>query len=77
MREAVVRFELADGLHVYGKPVPDGMIPAQVDVSGPPGLIVEAPLMRPTKPHDMSEMDLPLPVWSGTVDIRVPLYPVG
>ena len=27
IRQLVVRFELSDGLHIYGEPVPEGMIP--------------------------------------------------
>ena len=77
IRELVVRFELAAGLHVYGEPVPEGMIPVQVDVEGPPGLVVQAPVLPPTTPHRLPEMDLTLPVWSGTVDMRVPFYAVG
>ena len=77
IRELVVRFELAAGLHVYGEPVPEGMIPVQVEVQGPPGLVVQAPELPPTTPHRLPEMDLTLPVWSGTVDVRVPFYAVG
>lgn len=77
IRELVVRFELAAGLHVYGEPVPEGMVPVQVDVRGPPGLVVQAPVVPPTTRHHLPEMDLTLPVWSGTVDVRVPFYPVG
>ena len=34
IRHLVVRFELPDGLHIYGEPVPDGMVPTTVNVSG-------------------------------------------
>ena len=76
-REVVVRFELAEGLHIYGDPAPEGMVPTRVEVSGPPGLVVEAPILPPTTPLRLSSLDLELPVWSGTVDIRVPFYAVG
>lgn len=77
IRELVIRFELAPGLHVYGEPVPEGMVPVQVDVRGPPGLVVQAPVLPPTTAHHLPEMDLTLPVWSGAVDVRVPFYPTG
>ena len=36
-RHLVVRFELGEGLHIYGKPVSEGMLPTTVSVEGPPG----------------------------------------
>ncbi len=36
IRHLVVRFELPDGLHIYGEPVPDGMVPTTVNVSKAP-----------------------------------------
>jgi hypothetical protein len=77
MRQLVVRFELSDGLHIYGEPVPDGMIPTCVNVEGPPGLVIGEPLYPPTTPLRLESLDLELAVWSRTVDIAVPLYAVG
>jgi hypothetical protein len=76
-RELVVRFELAEGLHIYGEPVPEGMIPTQVELSGPPGLVVEEAILPPTETLHLQSMDAVLPVWSGTVDIRIPFYAIG
>lgn len=76
-REVVVRFELGEGLHIYGRPVPDGMIPTEVHVSGPPGLVAEAMIAPPTTPLRLTSLDVELPVWSGTVDLRVPVYATG
>jgi hypothetical protein len=76
-RELVVRFELAEGLHIYGEPVPDGMIPTKVELSGPPGLVVEEPILPPTETLRLESMDVELPVWSGTVDLRIPFHAVG
>ncbi len=76
-REIVVRFELADGLHLYGEPVPEGMVPTHVEVSGPDGLVVEPPIVPPTRPLRLESLGVDLPVWSGTVDIRVPVYATG
>ncbi len=77
IRQLVVRFELSDGLHIYGEPVPEGMIPTRVSVSGPPGLIIGDPVYPPTEPLRLESLDLELPVWSGTVDIVIPIYAVG
>ena len=76
-RELVVRFELDDGLHIYGEPVPDGMLATSVEVAGPPGLIVEEPILPPTSALRLDELGVDLQVWSGVVDIRVPVYAVG
>ena len=35
MRKLVVRFELNEGLHIYSKPVPAGMVATEVTVTGP------------------------------------------
>lgn len=76
-REVVVRFELGDGLHIYDAPVPDGMVPTTVTVTGPEGLVVEDTIVPPTTPLRLAAMDVELRVWSGTVDLRVPIYGAG
>ncbi|MFT7177172.1 MAG: hypothetical protein ACJAUG_003179 [Halioglobus sp.] len=43
MRKLVVRFELGEGLHIYGEPVLQGMVATQVSVSGPPRWIPRCP----------------------------------
>ena len=76
-REIVVRFELDSGLHIYGEPVPQGMVPVSIAVSGPPGLVVEDTIAPPTTPLKLSELGVELQVWSGVVDLCVPIYPTG
>ena len=73
-REIVVRFDLAAGLHIYGEPVPEGMVPTRVKVSGPPGLVAEDAIVPPTTPLRLKVPEIELPVWSGVVDLRVPIY---
>lgn len=73
-RHVVVRFELPEGLHIYGDPVPEGMLPTRVSVEGPEGLVVEPAILPPTQPLPLESLGLVLPVWSGRVDIRVPVY---
>ena len=77
VRHVVVRFELSEGLHVYGQPVPEGMLPTTVTVEGPPGLVVHDAILPPTEPLRLESLDLELPVWSDTVDIVVPIHAVG
>ncbi len=74
VREVLLRFELAEGLHIYGAPVPDGMVATEVTVDGPPGLIVEAPILPSSAPLTLPGTGVRLQVWSGVVDIRVPIY---
>ena len=74
-RKLVVRFELRDGLHLYGEPVPEGMVATSVEVKGPEGLVTLDPIVPPTEPLRLEALDLDLNVWSGTVDLQVPFYP--
>ena len=77
LRQVVVRCELGEGLHIYGEPVPDGMIPTTAKVTGPPGLVVGDPVFPPPVILRLESMGMELPVWSGNVDIVVPFYPVA
>ena len=77
VRHVIARFELANGFHLYGEPVPEGMIPTRVEVSGPPGLVVHDPVLPPTEALRLESMDVELQVWSGSFDIEVPFHPVG
>ena len=73
-RSVVVRFELPEGLHVYGEPVPEGMVPTTVSVTGPEGLTIQSPEYPPTQQLWLESLGVELPVWSGTLDIRVPVF---
>jgi len=76
-RQLVVRFELGAGIHIYGEPVPDGMVPTKIEIKAPPGLVLEDPIYPPTETLRLASMDLELPVWTGTVDLVVPFYATG
>jgi len=73
-RELVVRFELGEGIHIYADPVPEGMVATHVEVSGPPGLIVEPAQLPPSHTMQLAGVDADLHVWSGSVDIVVPVW---
>ncbi|MDG2332913.1 MAG: protein-disulfide reductase DsbD family protein [Myxococcota bacterium] len=77
MRKLVVRFELAEGLHIYADPVPDGMVGTKIGVEGPPGLHVLDPVFPVSEKLRLENMNLDLQVWSGVVDITVPFYATG
>ncbi|MCB9594246.1 MAG: redoxin domain-containing protein [Sandaracinaceae bacterium] len=74
VRQIVVRFELAPGLHVYGDPVPKGMVATRIQVSGPPGLHAGEPVARPTHPLSLPGLDFELSVWDGQVDFAIPVW---
>ena len=77
VRQLVVRFELAQGLHIYGEPVPQGMVATQVTVTGPPGFATLDTQLPPTETLHLESMNVDLEVWSGTVDIVIPFYAKG
>jgi hypothetical protein len=77
LRKLVVRFELSDGLHLYGRPVPAGMIPTTVEVSGPDGLVLDAPIYPETRPLRLPGLDVALPVFEGRFDVVVPFHADG
>ena len=74
VRRLIVRFELRDGLHIYGEPVPEGMVAATVVVDGPEGLVVEDPILPPTRPFRLEGSGVELQVFEGTVDIALPVW---
>ncbi len=77
IRQLVVRFELAEGLHIYGDPVPEGMVATRIDVQGPPGFACLDPILPATEKLHLAEMGIDLEVWSGAVDIVLPFYAKG
>ncbi|MFP6640979.1 MAG: protein-disulfide reductase DsbD domain-containing protein, partial [Myxococcota bacterium] len=76
-RQLVIRFEPTPGFHLYGEPVPEGMVATRVDIKGPPGLVVEDPILPPTKSLELKSLDVQLQVYSGVFDIIVPFYADG
>lgn len=77
VRQLVVSFELPEGLHIYGEPVPQGLTATTIEVEGPDGLVF-LPMQSPaTHSLHLASIDETLEVWSGRVDLIIPLYPVG
>jgi hypothetical protein len=77
LRKLVVRFEPAAGLHLYGHPVPEGMVPTTVEAAGPDGLVFGEPSYPPTKPLRLPGQGVALPVFEGRFDVVVPFYADG
>ncbi len=76
IRHLLVRFELPEGLHIPGPPVPEGMIAAQVQIEGPDGFVVMPPVLPPTEKLTLPDI-AELNVWHGTVDLIYPFYATG
>ena len=70
-----VRFELKDGLHMYGRPLPDGFIASEVTIPETPGLRVGAAHYPPTHSREFPELGVTLSVYEGVVDVAVPVTP--
>ncbi len=77
VRKVVVRFELRAGLHLYGEPAPEGMIPTMVMVVGPPGLVVGDPVFPPTTMLPVPGLDVELCVFGESFDVVIPIHAVG
>ena len=76
IRHLVVRFELPEGLHIYGPPVPDGMIATDVHIQGPEGFRLMPAVLPPTELFALPDI-ADLNVWHGTVDLIYPFYATG
>ncbi len=67
-RRLVVRVEMPDGLHIYGEPVPTGMVATAITVDGPDGFRHDAVEAPPTHEFELPGVAEPLRVWDNTVD---------
>lgn len=63
------RIALAEDMHIYGTPVPDGFIPTQLSVEVPDGVRVVGPNYPNPSWIDVSFMDATVPIHSGVIEI--------
>jgi len=77
VRQLVVTFDLPEGQHIYGEPVPQGLTATSIEIQGPEGLVLLPMQAPPTQPLYLASIDETLQVWSGRVDLVVPLFPNG
>ena len=70
-----VRFELEDGLHMYGRPLPDGYIASEATIPDTTGLRVGAARYPATHPREFPELKVTLNVYEGVVDVAIPVTP--
>ena len=66
-----VDLTIDDGLHVYGKPIPEGYIPTEVTVSAPEGVTVRDPEYPPTRPFKLEGLDDEFQVFEQNVRIKM------
>ncbi len=70
-----VRFELNEGLHMYGRPLPDGYIASEVTIPDTPGLRVGPAEYPPTHTKEFPQLGVTLNVYEGVVDVAIPITP--
>jgi len=73
MSNLYVRFELEEGLHIYGGEMPDGYIATEVSVAGVDGIRAADPIYPATKPMAFSSLGVTLNVYEGVVDVTIPI----
>lgn len=70
----LVRFDLDEGLHLYGEPIPDGYIATTVEVAAPEGIETAATTAPPTHRFRMEGLDETFHVFEGRVEFEVPVW---
>jgi DsbC/DsbD-like thiol-disulfide interchange protein len=68
-----VDIDIDAGLHVYGQPIPDGLIPLTVAVTPTEGLSVGAPEFPPPTPHRLEGLDEDFYIYEGKLIVTLPL----
>lgn len=73
LHDLIVRFAVPDGQHLYGNPVPDGMVATSVEIEPDVGLVVKPAISPSTTPHTLAGSGETLQIFEGDVGFRVPL----
>ena len=73
LRDLVIRFAVPEGQHLYGEPVPDGMVATSVVLDDDVGLVSRPAVLPPTTAHTLAGTGEVLQVFDGDVTIRVPI----
>ncbi len=68
-----VRFEVADGYHVYADPLPEGFIATRAKVAQTDGVRIGEAVYPETHSREFPELDVTLNVYEGTTDIAIPV----
>ncbi|MEE2778070.1 MAG: protein-disulfide reductase DsbD domain-containing protein [Acidobacteriota bacterium] len=68
-----VRFEVADGFHVYANPLPEGFVATTAGVIDTVGVRVGEAVYPPTHAREFPELGVTLNVYENTADIAIPI----
>ena len=68
-----VEFAIAPGLHVYGRPIPDGYYPLEVVVEPIERVVIGEPQLPAASPFRVDGLDEEFVVYEGTVKVQIPL----
>lgn len=72
MHDLMVRFAVPEGQHLYGEPVPEGMVATSIEIEPDVGLVVKPAVFPPTTPHTLAGTGETLNVFEGDVIVHVP-----
>ncbi|MEM1249043.1 MAG: redoxin domain-containing protein, partial [Acidobacteriota bacterium] len=68
-----VRFEVAEGFHIYADPLPDGFIASTATVPETKGVRLGEAVYPPTHEREFPKLEVTLNVYEGTTDVKVPI----
>lgn len=72
-RQIVATFRVPQGQHLYGEPVPDGLVAATIELDDNDGILSYELLAPPTSPLTLSGSGETLQVYEGDVVLRLPV----
>ena len=77
-RQIVARFSLPEGMHVYGQPVPEGLVAASIELDEQvEGLVAYTPITPATRSMTLTGDGHTLEVYEGDVVLRLPVAQHG
>ncbi len=68
-----VRFEVADGYHIYADPLPEGFIASTAAVAATRGVRTGEPVYPATAEREFPELGVTLNVYEGVTDVAIPV----
>ena len=68
-----VRFEVADGYHMYGAPLPEGFIASTATVAQTKGVRIGEPKYPRTTARELPALGVTLNVYEGVTDVAIPV----
>ena len=77
LHEIVATFRVPEGQHLYGAPVPDGLVAATIEVDDAPGIISRNLVAPPTNRLTLAGSGDTLEVYEGDVVLRLPIAQTG